>query len=416
MTTKESLEKFIKLYPSLEKASRVTVAFSGGADSLALLYTLHYAFPSLEIIPVYVNHGLRPDEELEAEIEQNRKNCASIGLELVVETIEKGKIESFGRDNGITLEAAARIFRYERLERIPSDYLLTAHTKSDHIELIVMRMLTGSSLKALIGIRPRRGRILRPLIYSTRSDTIAFCNENKLEYVNDSSNDTDFCFRNRVRHNLSSLFDEETISSLLRISENLRLSEERDSVVKIEKGKLSLSLDRSEYLKAGPFGRNNALEEIYSYFEDDRMSESKKRLLEDVILNGGKANFKHFICISRRERVCFYRRIANFSCHLDEKLPYGLKFEKCNDKKALSFDINEDMFLRLSEEGDTIKLVEGEKKVASLLSEYKLPYAVVVDSKDGIVALFSSFLGGRDRLRASYVGLDGGNRPFWRII
>lgn len=415
MTTRESFERFLDEYPILKNASRVAVAFSGGADSLALLYTLKTALPELEVIPIYVNHNIRSTEELDAEISLNRKNCSSMKLELVVKTIPRGEVDKYAQEHSVTSEAAARALRYNLLEEEDVDYILTAHTLSDHIELLVMRLLTGSSLKALVGIRPKRGRILRPLIYSRREDTEACCYENQIEYACDSTNDTDFCFRNRVRHNISSLLSSKAIDSLLNISNNLRIAEERDKDIAISRNKLFISINRNEYLSSGPFGRNNALEDIYSTFEVDRMSESQKKELENVILKRGRAYFKHFIAIGSGETVCFYRRLACFSCLLCETLPYGLSLTKCDDVKALSFTPTDDMFLRLSEEGDTIKLSEGEKKVSSLLSEYKLPYAFVVDSPNGIVALFSSLLGGRDRLCRDYLKDRDCKSIFWSL-
>ncbi len=414
MTTNESLERFISDHPELEKADRVVVAFSGGADSLALLVTVKRRFPSLDVVPVYVNHNIRSEAELEKEISLNRANCEKIGCRLVVKTIERGRVDSLAKELKVSTEASARMLRYELLEEERADFILTAHTRSDQVELLLMRLLTGSTLKALVGIRPKRGIFLRPLIYSSRKDTEMCCIAEGLEYANDSTNDTDFCFRNRIRHRLEELIGEEEKSLLLKISENLRLQEEREAEIPLSTGKVHLSVRRDDYLAGGPFSRNTLLEKVYSFFESDRMSDDTRRVLESVILKKGRAEFRHFIAIGRGDGASFFRRLPFFSSR--DKLPYGLVFVSSDDPKALSFDFSADMFLRLSEEGDQILLKGGEKKVSSLLAEYGVPYAILVDSLNGTVALLSSFIGGRDRLARNFLSNDSRRDGGWKVI
>lgn len=77
----------------------------------------------------------------------------------------------------------------------------------------------------------------------------------------------------------------------------------------------------------------------------------------------------------------------------------------------LSLEISDDILslssFRLNRPGDSINLVDGKRKISSLLKEFKIPYAVVMVYNDEVVAFFSSFLGGRDRLSSSLKGQKG---------
>ncbi|MBR1919500.1 MAG: tRNA lysidine(34) synthetase TilS [Spirochaetales bacterium] len=414
MDTRESLERFLVSYPELCQAERVAIAFSGGADSLSLLITMRKRFPSLQLVPIYVDHNLRSRDELDREIALNRNNCSRLGCKLLVKTIERGKVEELAKSLKVSTEASARLLRYELLEEEEADFILTAHTRSDQIELLFMRMLTGSSLKALVGIRPRRGIFMRPLIFCERKDTVRCCQENSFLWAEDSTNDTDFCFRNRIRHQIDGILSVEERDTLVRIAENLRVAEEREMKVCIIHHRRWLEVLSSEYLSAGPFSRNSLLEDVYSSYESDRMSDGKKRKLEGIIKRGGRAEFRHFIAIGDGKKVRIFPRIPLFSSK--GELPCGLELVRSAESDALRFSIEGPVVFRLSEDGDQIQLKDGVRKVSSLLSEYGVPYAIVVEVPEGIAMLFSSFIGGRNRLASRYLDVNSSQSEGWKVI
>ena len=77
-----------KLLPLLPDGAKVIVAFSGGCDSLALLSMCVSVLERGRVLPVYVNHNLRPQDELEKEIGLNRYNCSLLGVKLTERTLE----------------------------------------------------------------------------------------------------------------------------------------------------------------------------------------------------------------------------------------------------------------------------------------------------------------------------------------
>ena len=163
--------------------SDVTLAVSGGADSLALLALAAQA--ELCGVVVHVDHGLRAGSADEAAVV--RDAAARYGFAFRAERVDVG--------HGPNLEARARAARRAVL---PPD-ALTGHTADDQAETVLLNLLRGSGLDGVRGIgSPQR----RPLLALRRAETHALCAAEGLVPVVDASNDDPAFTRNRVRHEL----------------------------------------------------------------------------------------------------------------------------------------------------------------------------------------------------------------------
>lgn len=199
----------LKRYGMLEGRGTllVAVALSGGADSMALLHLLRELEPryGYRVAAIHVNHGLRGAESDRDEAFVGAV-CAKWGVPLAVRRADVAG--EAGR--GESLETAARRVRYALLEEAAAvccreagceDYrIATAHTASDQAETVLFRLIRGSGLKGAGGIPPVRGRVIRPLLDCTREEIEAYCRENAIPFVTDSSNLTDDYARNLLRH------------------------------------------------------------------------------------------------------------------------------------------------------------------------------------------------------------------------
>ena len=67
---------------------------------------------------------------------------------------------------------------------------------------VYKRQVRGTSPRGLSGVPPRRDRIIRPLLFATRSEILAFLQKQHIPHREDASNATDFCLRNRLRHHV----------------------------------------------------------------------------------------------------------------------------------------------------------------------------------------------------------------------
>jgi tRNA(Ile)-lysidine synthase len=164
------------------------VMLSGGADSVCLLdcaLTL-----GARVSALHVNYGLRGAES-DSDEQHCRALCDKLGVRLAVEHVRLP-------DTG-NLQAEARDRRYALAERHATGDYATGHTASDQAETVLYRLAVSPGRRALLGMEPRRGRLVRPLLDATREDTRAHCQERGLSWVEDLSNADPRFARARVR-------------------------------------------------------------------------------------------------------------------------------------------------------------------------------------------------------------------------
>ena len=204
------LLKQLKRYEMVQPGDHVVCAVSGGADSVALLFGMYLLREKLGITlsAVHFNHHLR-GEESDRDEQFVREFCDRYDIPLAV----GGKQVQAGKKG---LEAAAREARYAFFSTLPGK-IATAHTADDNAETVLMHLIRGTGLCGLGGISPVNGNVIRPMLTVTRQDVLAFLEEYCLQFVQDSSNDTDAFLRNRLRHHVMPLLRKENP----RLAENL---------------------------------------------------------------------------------------------------------------------------------------------------------------------------------------------------
>ena len=190
----------IEKYNMLETGATVTVALSGGADSVALLYCLLELQKerSFNLNAAHLNHMLRGEESLRDE-NFVKELCDKLNIQLFCESID---VAAEAQKSGESIELAARKIRYDFLTRVSTGVIATAHTASDSFETMLFNLSRGTAINGLCGIPPKRDNLIRPLIYCTRADVEKYCSQNGIAYVTDSTNLTDDYTRNKIRHNV----------------------------------------------------------------------------------------------------------------------------------------------------------------------------------------------------------------------
>lgn len=184
----------------------VVAAVSGGADSTAMLDALVRS-GRRRIVVAHLNHALRGAES-DGDETFVRQLAARHGLEAVTERLA---VADQAREWKQNLEAAARELRYGFLRRVAEArglrYVLSAHTRDDQAETVLMRLLRGSGAEGLRGIAPARPlgervTLARPMLAVSRADVLAYCERHELEFRTDSSNLSPDFTRNRIRMEL----------------------------------------------------------------------------------------------------------------------------------------------------------------------------------------------------------------------
>lgn len=188
-----------------KRGDRMVVAVSGGPDSTCLLHLLAELAKKYEwkLHIAHVNYRLR-GEESDADEALVRKHADSLDIPITVFRLELS-------DSTSNLEARLRVVRYEFFEslrmRLGFDLLAVAHTEDDQAETVLLRLLRGAGLRGLGAMRPRDGAVVRPLLFTPKSEVLRFLQENDLAFRIDRSNVDPRFTRNRVRHELLPLLE-----------------------------------------------------------------------------------------------------------------------------------------------------------------------------------------------------------------
>ncbi|MBF2759831.1 MAG: tRNA lysidine(34) synthetase TilS [Ectothiorhodospiraceae bacterium AqS1] len=199
------LRDFVASFPP---STRFVVAYSGGADSLALLHALSssLARPS-RLHALHVDHRLHPDSGAWAR--HCEDICQRLGVECTTLVVgdrpdRKGGEPSRGKDD----EAGARQARYALFEEFigAQDVLCTAHSEDDQAETLLINLFRGSGIRGLAAIPALRplgaGRVARPLLSIPRQALRAYAKRTGLAAIDDPANDDPRFVRTHLRHRL----------------------------------------------------------------------------------------------------------------------------------------------------------------------------------------------------------------------
>jgi len=178
------------------------VAFSGGPDSTALLWGLRElaARRGAWLVAAHLDHGL--DSGGAGRAAAAALTAAHLGIPFV---LERRSVPSLRRP-GESPEAAARRVRYEFLEEVRRErgarYIATGHHRDDQAETVLLRLLAGSGVEGLAGVRPAQGAVVRPLLGLSRMALREAVEAAGLPVSEDPTNADLRTPRNRVRHRL----------------------------------------------------------------------------------------------------------------------------------------------------------------------------------------------------------------------
>lgn len=179
---------------------RIIVALSGGADSVALLHILHSLGCHCEA--AHCNFHLR-QEESDRDEQFVRNLCTTLKTPLHVAHFDTRR---YATEHKISIEMAARELRYQWFAKLKketgADVVAVAHHRDDSVETILLNLIRGTGINGLLGISPKNGDIVRPLLCVDREEIIGYLQRIGQEYVTDSTNLQDEYTRNKIRLNL----------------------------------------------------------------------------------------------------------------------------------------------------------------------------------------------------------------------
>ncbi len=186
---------------ALPRGSRILVACSGGPDSLALLHVLSELAKTrgLALAVAHLDHGMRGRRGA-ADARFVALQAKELGLEAFV---ERAGGRALMKARGLAGEAGLRRLRHEFLARaartLACDAIALGHTADDQAETVLLRLIRGTGLLGLAAMRPRRGRVLRPLLEASRADVLAYLKDRGRVARVDETNANPAFRRNVVR-------------------------------------------------------------------------------------------------------------------------------------------------------------------------------------------------------------------------
>jgi tRNA(Ile)-lysidine synthase len=186
---------FVSLPASSKKIKSMTIALSGGIDSVVLLHLLHQLqkTQNFTLIASHVHHGL--SKNADKWVKFCEKLCTKLSVPLDVHYIKLPQKKSLG------IEGEARRLRYEKLLKSKTDLVVLAHHEDDQAETFLLQLIRGAGVKGLSSMAHFDGsrRLWRPLLNASRIDIESYAKKHKLKWIEDESNQNIDFDRNFIR-------------------------------------------------------------------------------------------------------------------------------------------------------------------------------------------------------------------------
>ena len=198
------VQRFIEAHELLCPGAKVIVSVSGGADSMALLSSLHRLESTyrLTLVVAHVNHQLR-GKEAARDAQFVERYAAKLGLPFHQMDVD---VRALKRRTGLSLQHAARQLRYGALQSLShslaATHIALGHTADDQAETLLMRLLRGGGPAGLAGIPAKRMPFIRPLLEVHRHSILEYLRAAGIPWVEDSSNMSRNYLRSRIRLDL----------------------------------------------------------------------------------------------------------------------------------------------------------------------------------------------------------------------
>lgn len=256
-TTEQNIINFINYHNLIDEGDKILIALSGGPDSVFLLRFLfkYKKRFKISIFAAHINHNLRGNDSDNDEIFCENL-CSELNVPFFAENID---VKKFAKDSKFSIEQAARILRYEALNKIAGgnslNKIATAHNLNDNAETVLLNLFKGTGLAGLAGIPVSRENIIRPILNLPKEKILEYLNRNGFNYRIDKSNLTDDYQRNFIRNEiiplLKSKINPSVEKAVFRTSEIIKgekeildayLNENLNSYMEFNNGKLKIDI------------------------------------------------------------------------------------------------------------------------------------------------------------------------------
>ncbi|MDQ8003682.1 MAG: tRNA lysidine(34) synthetase TilS [Pedobacter sp.] len=389
---------YISKYQLFTETDHILLAVSGGKDSVLMAQLFKLAGFHFSI--AHCNFNLRADEAMR---DQAFVKLLAEEMEVPFHVVHFDT-KAFAKEHGVSTQMAARQLRYEWFEEIRSQHnyqaIAVAQHQNDAIETVLLNLVRGTGISGLHGILPKRGSIIRPLLFLSRQQIDDLIAENNLPFVEDSSNLSSKYARNNIRLNVVPHLREinpnleDTFSqNMLRFAETETLVQQvvaqtRERMVKQENGFVALELADINALNP----QKLLLYELLKPFS------FTDKLVDEILLSLDKQSGISFYSTTHRATINRDRLLISDvnkpsknelkylhgegSLAIDDIQTLSLRFSESinfiSDKNYAYVDANSLIFpliLRFKEDGDRFKPLgmKSFKKLSDFFIDEKVP-------------------------------------------
>ena len=392
--------KLNKKYNLIENNDTIVVGFSGGPDSVFLvemLKKLQYFF-NFKIYLVHINHLLR-GEDADADENFSFEYAKKNNLEIFIKRIP---VKEIAKEVGKTLEEVGREERYkffsEIYEKVGANKIATAHNKDDQIETFLFRLIRGTSLQGLEGIRIKNNNIIRPISEIHKKDILEYLNKNEIQYKIDKTNFENEFTRNSIRLDLIPFIEEryniKFKDKIFSLIEEIRENNQNNSLSlgNYTDSKNRILLEKIKFLS--DFDKKN----LFSLFLNQKNIEFNRNKIDEINSliksNGTKKidldktyrivkDYTHLYVEDKKEDCVINNNVIqlkipseqifdNFKIRIN--IVENLDIPKKKNQYLLDALYNDIIEVRYRKEGDRIFLDENHsKKVKEVFIDQKIP-------------------------------------------
>ena len=214
---------------SFLKESKLLLAVSGGLDSMVLLHLCKAS--DFDIAVAHCNFQVRADESHQDEAFVVSQ-CKNLNVSLFVTRFET---EAYAAAQKQSIQVVARNLRYDYFHSIlinnDYDYILTAHHLNDSLETFLINFTRGTGLEGLTGIPQQNDKVVRTLLPFSKMEIEEYAQKNDITWREDSSNSTEKYQRNKYRHSVVPLLEEQNINLLQSFQNTLDYLKQAQSMV-----------------------------------------------------------------------------------------------------------------------------------------------------------------------------------------
>lgn len=206
----------------------VVVGLSGGPDSVCLLHWLvQQKDLGLTLIAAHLDHEWRPNSH--KDVLFCKELCQKLGITFI--TQKASELPHQPKYNG-SQEEVGRKLRRAFFEQVAQDYnantIALGHHTGDQQETFFIRLMRGTTISGLGGMKEQDGKYVRPLLHVSKETIYAYLKKNNLSYLTDTTNNSEAFLRNRIRKHLIPALqhcDQRSHKQLVRIMHHLQETE-----------------------------------------------------------------------------------------------------------------------------------------------------------------------------------------------